>query len=122
VVITGTAPDLGQGSAAESASVDRVDVIGFEAERAVLRSTSGRPGLLVLADANYPGWSAAVDGQPAPILQANLLFRAVPVPAGTHEVTFTYQPANWPRGLAISLAALGLLVLALAWSLLPPRR
>jgi len=70
----------------------------------------------------YPaGWHATVDGQPAPILQANYLLRAVPVPAGTHTVVMRFDPASHVWGLRITalatLLAYGgvLLLLGLGW-------
>jgi hypothetical protein len=54
----------------------------------VATSTSG--GLLVLH-----GWLAEVDGQPASILQAYVLFRGVEVPARTHRVTFRFAPFSF---------------------------
>jgi hypothetical protein len=66
-------------------------------------------GYLVLSDVWYPGWQALVDGKAAPILRANYLFRAVPVPAGEHAVTLAYRPAWLYLGPALSaLAWLGL--------------
>ncbi len=74
-----------------------------------------RPGLLYCADNQAPGWSAAVDGKPAPILTANHAFRAVPVPAGRHEVELSYWPPGLSAGLGISGAALlGLLGMSAA--------
>ena len=49
-------------------------------------------GWLVLNDVWHPWWSAAVDGQATPILRANVMFRAIEVPAGRHRVTFTFKP------------------------------
>lgn len=51
-----------------------------------------KPGFLVLNDVWHPWWFAQVDGKDAPILRANVLFRAVPVPAGRHRVRFTFRP------------------------------
>jgi hypothetical protein len=70
-----------------------------------LEATLAAPGLLVLADAFFPGWSATVDGAPAPILATNHLFRGVPVPAGQHRIRFAYRPWTFPAGVAVSLAA-----------------
>jgi uncharacterized membrane protein YfhO len=71
---------------------------------------------LVLSDTYYPGWIASVDGQSAPVLRGDVLFRVVPVPAGEHEVEFRFEPASVKLGLPTSLAAilivLGMLVLA----------
>lgn len=64
------------------------------------------PGLVVLADAFYPGWKATVDGRSAPILATNHLFRGVAVPAGRHRVRFAYRPRSVAVGAGISLAAL----------------
>jgi hypothetical protein len=49
-------------------------------------------GILVLNDVWHPWWRAAVDGRPAEILKANVLFRAVVVPPGRHEVRFSFHP------------------------------
>ena len=49
-------------------------------------------GYLVLNDV-WQNWQAAyVDGLPAPILRANLLFRAVKLPPGPHRVRFRFEP------------------------------
>jgi hypothetical protein len=62
--------------------------------------------LLLLNDVWHPWWRACVDTGKADILKANLLFRAVVVPAGKHRVTFTFHPfagafaALWPSSSA----------------------
>lgn len=58
--------------------------------------TSDAAGYLVLTDAYYPGWVAVVNGAPAPILRADLMFRAVEVAAGNSTVVFEYRPWWWP--------------------------
>ncbi len=62
--------------------------------------------LINLLQNNYFGWKATVDGQPADIITANMGFISVPVPAGEHEVLFSYDPGSVKVGLLISLAAL----------------
>jgi hypothetical protein len=54
--------------------------------------TATRAGFVVLNNAWHPWWRAMVDGSPAPILKANVLFHAVQVPPGRHRVHFEFQP------------------------------
>lgn len=75
-------------------------------EQVRLLAHAQRAGYLILDDSYYPGWQAAVDGHPAPILPANENFRAVAVPAGRHVVDFAYRPtsgrvANWLSVLSV---------------------
>jgi hypothetical protein len=76
-------------------------------------------GFLVLADSDYPGWGAAVDGEAAPVCRADYLFRAVPVPPGEHVVTFAYRPLSFAAGVAAALAAVLAAAGLLAWSRRP---
>ena len=72
---------------------------------AVTVDTPG-PALVRLADLWYPDWIATVDGRPAPILKADYLLRAVPVPAGRHRVEFHYRSKAVRQGLALSIVSL----------------
>ena len=97
------------------ASADRgeVSIISYAPERVVIRVSSERPGFLVLKDAYYPGWHAAVNGESVDVVPTNVLFRGVPVPAGESEVVFSYVPTTWQTGLRLSLSG-GLFWLLLA--------
>lgn len=77
--------------------------------------------MLVLSDAYYPGWTAAVDGEPAEVFPAYTVFRAVVVPAGRHTVTFAYFPGTLRAGLAVSVVTLVLSSAAAGWVLLRAR-
>lgn len=66
--------------------------------------------LLVLTDTWYPGWTATVDGRPAPIARVNWRFRGVYLEPGEHHVRFDYRPNRIVLGAALS--ALGLLALS----------
>jgi hypothetical protein len=69
-------------------------------------------GWTVFSEVVYPGWKAFLDGNQVQLLTANHVFRAVFVPAGNHEVRFSYEPAWWTpirAGLLIwFLSVLGL--------------
>jgi hypothetical protein len=85
-------------------------------ERYELELEVSEPGFLFLADANYPGWEAHVDGEPAPVYYANALGKAVPVSAGFHHVEVVFRSKPFRRGLWLSLATSALVLLALARS------
>lgn len=72
------------------------------------------PGLLVVNDTMLDGWSATVDGVPAPIVEVNGLVRGVWLDRGTHRVAMRYVPPGLVSGAAISCAAL-LVTGLLAW-------
>ena len=63
-------------------------------------------GFLVISDTYFPGWEAYVDGQSRPVLRGDLLFRTVPVPAGSHTVELRFQPLSVRLGLALTMGAL----------------
>ncbi|MBV8882255.1 MAG: YfhO family protein [Planctomycetaceae bacterium] len=79
-----------------------------------IQTTTAAPAVLVVAETDYPGWEATVDGAVVPILRANLAFRAVEVPAGTHRVEFRFRPSFARTGLWASLFFLALAPAA-AW-------
>ncbi len=55
-------------------------------------------GYVVLNDIWHPWWFATIDGAPAEMLRANVLFRAVEVPAGVHTVRFAFRPLAGLQG------------------------
>ena len=79
------------------------------------------PGLLVLADPDYPGWVATVDGVPAPIVRTDTLFRGVALAPGRHSVSFDFRPRSYALGRAISLGTIGVVCLTTAIGLVGGR-
>jgi hypothetical protein len=51
-------------------------------------------GYVVLNDVWHPWWAVTVDGKPADILKANVLFRAVEVTPGRHQLRFEFKPVE----------------------------
>src|SRR6202044_2542689 len=48
-------------------------------------------GFLLLNDVWHPWCRAEVDGAPAPILKADVLFRAVQIEPGRHRIRFSFH-------------------------------
>jgi hypothetical protein len=88
-----------------------VKITDYGLHRVDLNVTTERPGLLILADANYPGWEVVVNGEQQEMLEVNGIFRGVFLPAGTHVVSFQFRPTTLYLGLGV--AVLGI-VLAIA--------
>jgi hypothetical protein len=90
-------------------------ILLYEPEHISAAVTTPSDGWLLLTDAWYPGWEATVDGERVPVERADILFRAIPVPAGEHSVEWIYRPVSFRLGVAISLCTLGLLAAGIAW-------
>ncbi len=86
----------------------------YEPNRVAVRTRQDGDGFLVLLDAYFPGWTATVDGKPERILRANHFYRAVKLEAGEHVVEFSYVPAGFRAGLAVSGATAVLLLVTIA--------
>jgi hypothetical protein len=110
----GPALEAGEPLTAESAFDGRVEVVDREPDSLELRARLSRRGFVVVTQAWDPWWKATIDGRPAPVLRANVAFRAVSVPAGDHLVTVWYRPLPVYAGVATSLAALLAALVAVA--------
>jgi len=75
-------------------------------------------GSLLVADPFFPGWTARVDGVPAPLAARPGEPMAVTVTAGRHGVELAYRPGSFGLGVALSLGS----ALAIAALLLRARR
>jgi hypothetical protein len=91
-----------------------VAIVRTSETEVVVAVTVSAPATLVLLDAWSPDWQARIGGRTVPIRHANWLARAVEVPAGRHEVVFSFVPRALYAGLAIStLTAMGCLAAVL---------
>jgi len=76
-----------------------------------LNVTSTQPGVLVISQIDYPGWTARVDGQPTEIVRANYALPAIFVPQGEHRVHFSFEPLSFRIGLLLSTISLAVSVI-----------
>ena len=75
----------------------QVRIVSYRNTEVILEADSPDGGCVVLNDLWHPWWLAEVDGKPAEILRANVLFRAVAVPPGRHRVRFVFRPIAGAR-------------------------
>jgi hypothetical protein len=97
----------------ELSFADNVQITEHLGDRVIIQVQAQSDGWLVLNELFYPGWQATVDGQPVTIQPSNYALRGVCLPAGDHEVIFSFQPQILTYGLLVSAAALVLIGAAL---------
>ncbi len=89
---------------------ESVRFLKYEPQRVEIQASMKRPGIVVLADVNFPGWKLAIDGKPAPIRVVNRIMRGAALPSGEHTLVYTYEPRSFYVGGMISLASIVVLL------------
>ena len=81
-------------------------VLSFSPNRLELDVTAGAPGILTYRDIAARHWTSYVDGEPVPLLRADLAFKAVSLTPGRHRVVFQYHPRLFAVALHLYLAGI----------------
>lgn len=97
--------------AAGTAAGGTAEYTAYEPKQFKIKTSSAAPGVLLVNDRYSPDWKITIDGQPAKLLRANVMMRAVPVPAGSHEVVWRYQPKLTAFYISLSAILLGAILL-----------
>lgn len=72
--------------------------------------------LAVFSEIYYPkGWKISIDGQPAEMVRANYVLRALPIPAGKHTVEFRFEPTSIRVTDAVAYVAQLVMLLMFGW-------
>jgi hypothetical protein len=115
IVVEGCCPSAGPAD---------VTVVRRSANEVDLDISAQAAATVVVEQSFQAGWIAKLDGRPARIDAADVLFQSVQVPPGHHSVRLTYAPQSFVVGLETSaVGLLGLLILAFApFGWLAPKR
>ncbi len=82
----------------------------------VYESRSSQPHLAVFSEVFYKTWRAYIDGEEAPLIRADYILRALPIPAGEHRIEFKCVDEVYLQGAGLSRIAswiIGLVLLVL---------
>ena len=91
---------------------DTLALVSYTPNKLTYRSTSATPSVGVFSEVWFPwGWKAAIDGKPAPLGRVNYVLRAMAIPAGTHEITMTFDPDSLHTTGAIAYASVSIIYL-----------
>jgi len=99
---------VAEGFQLDSGAQGAVRVVAEYRQHIVLDTDTTAAAYLATSEAHYPGWTATVDGRPAPVYYTNAAFRGVPVPAGRHRVEFRFRSPALARGVWLSAVALSI--------------
>jgi hypothetical protein len=100
-VVLNRTPDLDLPNALPEAAA--ATVIDFAPEQFTIQTSSSTNALLSVSQVDYPGWRIKIDGEKVETIRAYGALVAVPIPAGQHIVSFTYDSPSYKIGLMLSL-------------------
>jgi hypothetical protein len=81
-----------QDQAPQPSTENGATIVRYDNAVIEVRTIANDAKMLVLNDIWHPWWFASVDGVEASLVQANGIFRAAPVPPGSHVVRFEFRP------------------------------
>jgi hypothetical protein len=81
-------------------------IVHYDHENIRIMTSANQACYLVLSEIFYPGWKAKIDGNEAPILCGNYIFRVIPLEHGEHEVELRFVSRPFRIGAIISLLTL----------------
>jgi hypothetical protein len=93
-------------------SSDKIQLESYSENELTYSYDSKGERLALFSEIYYPqGWKVSVDGEEVPHFRANYVLRALELPAGKHQITFSFQPDVVKFGGRVSLASFIILVL-----------
>jgi hypothetical protein len=81
-------------------------IIEKSATSYTLTTESSAPFWIFISDANYPGWKAQIDGVAVQVYTAQVLGKAIEIPAGKHEMRVYFDSHTIKVGAAITVLSL----------------
>ncbi|MDG5491898.1 YfhO family protein [Psychroserpens sp. SPM9] len=100
-------------------STARITLTEYKPNRLKYKSVNSNDGFAVFSEMYYGnGWTATIDGKDAPIHRVDYVLRGLQIPAGEHEIEFTFDPEVVKTGSTIALGSsilFGLLLIGGLW-------
>ena len=91
---------------------DEIKLTSYQENELIYTYEAAGDRLALFSEVYYPkGWKVFIDGEEVNHFRANYVLRALEVPAGKHEVRFSFQPDVVQYGSTISLVSFVVLIL-----------
>lgn len=83
-----------------------VRILDYQPTSVTIEVNTPSPGIVILSDTFFPGWTARIDGEPNRIYRAYYTLRGIPVRDGLHRITLIYEPITFQIGVLITAAGI----------------
>jgi hypothetical protein len=91
---------------------EKINLVSYQPDELLYKYSAREDKLAVFSEIYYPaGWKCYIDGKESPYFRTDWVLRGMIVPAGEHEIKFTFKPVSYYVGNKISLASSLLLIL-----------
>jgi uncharacterized membrane protein YfhO len=91
---------------------DQIELTSYKENELIYTYDSENESLALFSELYYPeGWKINIDGKEATHFRANYVLRAMELPAGNHQVKFSFEPEVVSYGGKITLASFIILIL-----------
>ena len=102
---------------------DTVFLASYEPNLLTYRAELSSERVAVFSEIYYKyGWQAFIDDKPAGHFRTNYVLRGITLPAGSHTVTFRFEPESYKTGNSVSLAGSILLLVLLVLAAVPLKK
>ena len=94
---------------------EKIELVSYQPDELHYKYSAMEEKLAVFSEIYYPaGWKCYIDGKESQYFRTDWTLRGMVVPAGDHEIKFTFRPASYYTGNKVSLASSVLLILIFA--------
>ena len=91
---------------------EKINLVSYQPDELHYKYSAREDKLAVFSEIYYPaGWKCYIDGKESLYFRTDWVLRGMIVPAGDHEIKFTFKPVSYYVGNKISLASSLLLIL-----------
>ncbi len=106
------------GNALPKSPGDTIYETTYAPNRLTYKARSAKGGVAVFSEVYFPwGWKATIDGKEASIARVNYVLRALRIPAGSHDIVFTFDPESTKVTNTLSVIAITIIYVLAAGAL-----
>ena len=105
-IIDRTFSDQIKGTSYTPTPGDTIGLVSYQPNELIYKYSAQGDRLAVFSEIYYPaGWDAFIDGEKKDYFRTDYVLRGMILPAGSHEVKFTFRPSSYYIGNKISMAS-----------------